>query len=239
MSKRWSTKSERLWAYRYLVARDGELCLICERRPSRRISLDIDHIDNNPKNDDPDNLCLLCPSCNNRMKLCKVHEKIRLIRYKSALRMCMCVNGHNNDKGQDVRHDYAATSQVKELLDYSSGTIEMKANALFERDFREWLLTLIGQYHSYPIKEAINAGAEKLGCSPATTKRYLDKLTSSTGVFDLSENSQHQKVLIVKPHLIRDSLRLENLIIRTERRIEKHNGLQAHKSLADFRRPPG
>lgn len=228
MGKRWSTKNLRLWVYRYLVARDGEQCVLCERKPTKRISLDVSHIDNNPKNDDPDNLCLLCHSCNARMKLCKATEKARLIRYKCALHVCVCVNGHKNANRENDRHDYGVNSQIKELIDYSAGTQEMKANALFERDFREWLLALVGEYGSYPKQEAINTGAERAGCSPATTKRYLEKLTSAGGVFDIKENSLHQKVLVVKPHLVRDSLRLNDLFNLTQKRIEKNNGLQIH-----------
>lgn len=222
MAKRWATKNERLWVYRFLVARDGEQCLICERPPTKRRALEIDHIDNKSKNDDPDNLCLLCRSCNERMILCKVQDKMRLIRYKVLKHVCVCENSNKNDKGGNGRQDYGAVSQVQELIDYSSGSQEMKANAVFEKDFRKWLLAIVGHNGSYPKQEAINSGAERVGCSPVTTKRYLEKLTSTGGVLDIKENSLHQKVLVVKPHIIRDSLRLDDLITRTQKRIEKN-----------------
>ncbi len=78
--RRWATTT-RLWAYRYLAARDGEHCAICHAGPTTRNTpptrdsttrngsttqntLDIDHIDGDPENNHPDNLRLLCRQCN-------------------------------------------------------------------------------------------------------------------------------------------------------------------------------
>jgi hypothetical protein len=57
----------------------------------------------------------------------------------------------------------------------------MQANFLFEVDFRAWLLQLIRDEGHHPREDAINAGAERFGCSQLTTKRYVAKLTSSSG----------------------------------------------------------
>jgi hypothetical protein len=51
--------------YPILAARDGEFCAMCGIVGSIR-SLCIDHIDNNNRNGDLDNLQLLCKSCNTR-----------------------------------------------------------------------------------------------------------------------------------------------------------------------------
>lgn len=177
------------------------------------MSLEIDHIDGNPKNQDPDNICLLCHRCNNRMKLLKPSEKSRLISYKRLQHVCVCENGQ----------DHSPTSLVKETIDYNSGSLEMKANQIFEKDFREWLLSNIQKFGSYSKQEAINSGAERFGCSPATTRRYIDKLTSNEGVFDIQENSLHQRVLVCKPCLLKDMVRVDVLIQGLEKEIQKRN----------------
>jgi len=53
----------------------------------------------------------------------------------------------------------------------------MKANSMFEPVFTEWLLKNLPMTKS----EAINSGALVAGCSPATSERYLKKLTSAAG----------------------------------------------------------
>ena len=59
------TRTERKWAYLYLVARDGEYCLDCKLGIEELTrSLEIDHIDEDAENWDPDNLALRCHSCN-------------------------------------------------------------------------------------------------------------------------------------------------------------------------------
>jgi len=51
--------------YQILSERDGEFCAMCGNFGSYK-SLCIDHIDNNNSNNDPDNLQLLCRSCNTK-----------------------------------------------------------------------------------------------------------------------------------------------------------------------------
>ena len=51
--------------YQIISARDGEFCAMCGIVGSIK-SLCIDHRDNNNRNNDPDNLQLLCRSCNTK-----------------------------------------------------------------------------------------------------------------------------------------------------------------------------
>lgn len=52
---------------RYLVERDGEACTRCgwsERNcQTRRVMVEVEHIDGDWRNNRPDNLTLLCPNC--------------------------------------------------------------------------------------------------------------------------------------------------------------------------------
>ncbi len=69
--------------YPILTKRDGEFCAMCEKVGSYE-TLFIDHIDNNNRNNELDNLQLLCRSCNTKKNprgkakpendSCKIHE---------------------------------------------------------------------------------------------------------------------------------------------------------------------
>lgn len=179
MGKRWSINT-RLWAYRYLVARDGEICQECGKSPTTQYSLDIDHKDGNKDNNDPSNLQLLCRKCN------QAKENRR--RSKCDHNVCVSVEGS------------PATRIVRDQVDYLQGSPEMKANSYFEIDFRVWLLKEIDKRKGLGVdrKEAINTGAELVGCSPMTTSRYLDKLLSKAGPLKEEKDLMGNKILVLK-----------------------------------------
>lgn len=49
---------------RYQVITAHPYCAVCGMRPGDGIRLEVDHIDNNPTNNDLDNLQVLCAACN-------------------------------------------------------------------------------------------------------------------------------------------------------------------------------
>ena len=53
----------------------------------------------------------------------------------------------------------------------------------------------------YDRTTAMNEGAEVVGCSPATTARYLAKLTSASGPLTETKDALGYSVLILKPDL--------------------------------------
>ena len=174
MGNRWQS-NVKSWVYRYLVLRDGEHCLICNRKPKKRKLLDIDHIDNNPDNTDPDNLCLLCHSCNCKMRSLTPREHLKLIRSYSDKNVCVRVRESGIGK----------TTEIKNTIDFKAASPEMFANACYENQYREWVLQQVREHTEYPKIEAINAGAEEVGCSPVTAGRYLSKLLSMSGPLEL------------------------------------------------------
>ena len=65
-------------------------------------------------------------------------------------------------------------------------TPEMILGKRYESDFRRWVA---GQFMEnenigLEVDHLINAGAEKVGCSTETIKRYLRKMTSSEGMYE-------------------------------------------------------
>ena len=188
MSRRWSRNTYD-WAYRYLTLRDGEQCVICRAKPPKA-KLEIDHINGDITNNNPDNLCLLCKKHNCEMRSKSPAEHKKIIERYSLL----------NEKERENTVALPATQFTKEVVDYQTGSVEMQANAMFEINYREWLINMVKTHQEYLKEEAINAGAEIVGCSPLTTRRYLQKLTSSSGVLYETKDAFGRGVLKFKPH---------------------------------------
>lgn len=172
MARRLGEKS-RLWCYRYLVIRDGERCHYCGASPATRnngnvsLVLEINHIDQDPWNWQPDNLDLACKGCN----------------LAQRNRASCAPQGDSAHKERERTEGNAATRIVRTVVDYSSpdAPIPCQANALFEESFRTWVLQRVREEGYHSREDAIYAGAEVVGCSPQVARVYLRKLTSSTG----------------------------------------------------------
>jgi 5-methylcytosine-specific restriction endonuclease McrA len=154
----------------FVAERDGEHCLICQR-PGSRVKLQVDHADNDPTNFDPANLHLMCGKCNCEKRQMTIAEQKRLIKKYSA----------KNERERERHKGTSATNTIRAVVDYKSGSVEMQASSYFEPHFREWVLQIIIANGFIIKREAINSGAEFVGCSTIATKRYLDKMTSAVG----------------------------------------------------------
>jgi len=174
--RRWATQT-RYWAYRFLCLRDGEHCQECGEAPTTPYGLDIDHIDGNKGNSAESNLRLLCRSCN-------------VARENRRRRRRPSVQGER---------EVPTTRVVKDAIPYSNGSAEMQANYLFEIDFRRWLLDFITAHGHISKKEAINAGAEVVGCNPTTAAKYLAKLVSIAGPLMESQDLLKDTIITLKP----------------------------------------
>jgi len=152
--------------YRFLVARDGERCFhpSCNMKPPE-VVLQIDHADNDITNWAPEYLHLFCPKHNLELRHKTTAEHLRLIREYSA----------KNERERGIR----STNIVKEMVEFQNGSTEMKANSYFEINYRDWIYTTVKEQRFITKTDALNAGAEVVGCSTLTASRYLAKLTSS------------------------------------------------------------
>lgn len=184
--RRWGINT-RLWAYRYLVIRDGEQCARCFNIPTAQNTLDIDHIDGNDWNNDPDNLQLLCRSCN--------------VSKENKRRAGVALPSDQHVWEREGKEGKASTRVSKDIVNYKEGSQEMQANFLFELDFRKWIMAKIREQGGYPKTDAIASGAEVVGCSPSTTGRYLTKLTSKEGPLTESKDMLGDLILTLKDHL--------------------------------------
>jgi hypothetical protein len=148
-------------------------------------TLDIDHIDGNPNNDNQDNLRLLCRRCN-------VATSNRLHPRRN----------HSSDlREREKREGRPATRIARLDANYREGSPEMQANLLYEVPFRRWLMQKVTTEGGYDRTTAIAEGAELVGCSPLTTARYITKLTSPSGPLLETDDALHHRILTLKPHL--------------------------------------
>lgn len=191
MPRRWGNNT-RLWVYRFLCIRDGERCALCHATPTGQNgnsagqnALEIDHEDGCYWNDDPDNLRLLCKKCN-----VSAENKARVLRVSPSAK---CVREREEGKSE--------TRIVREVVDFMRGAPEMQANFLYEVQYRHWLLEAVSTQGSIEKGDAINSGAEVVGCSPATTAKYLAKLLSSAGPLSEFKGSLGERLLVLKPHM--------------------------------------
>jgi len=152
MPRNWAPKTREL-IFQLLVDRDGPNCRLCNTDPTE--PLEIDHIDQDRTNTASSNLRLLCKACN------LAHRR---------------PPSSSGDRGINERErqlvlgeKLSATEKARGDLPYAEGSPEMRANGYFEMRYRAWLL------QSTPIlkQEAINAGAEEVGCRVGVGSNWL------------------------------------------------------------------
>jgi hypothetical protein len=152
---------------------------------NQKNTLDIDHINGNPRDNSPDNLRLLCHKCN------------VTISNKARPRS----SGSCDERERERLEGLPATRIAREDANYRAGSPEMQANLLYEVEFRRWIMVQVTGQGSYDYNTAVNEGAEVIGCSPLTTARYLAKLLSPSGPLTEMKDALGHRVLILKPYL--------------------------------------
>jgi hypothetical protein len=89
------------------------------------------------------------------------------------------------------------TTQLRQVIDYSKGPVEMQVNADAEPTYRAMIWDQMLYNNRMTKKEAIYGMAERIGISPQTTRDYLEKMISEAGPFrEIRENSI--KYIVVK-----------------------------------------
>ncbi len=76
-----------------------------------------------------------------------------------------------------------ATAQLREVVDYSTGSAEMQANNETEVPYRNWLWAKMRLQKRVLWHDAVYGGAEAVGCSPQASRDYASKMASSEGPF--------------------------------------------------------
>lgn len=143
--------------YPILVKRDGERCAICGRRPPG-VYLEIDHRDGDPRNNpiDGSNFQLLCRG-DNRTK---------------------------NPRGKGRRKSALNAESIDTARPSSA---EFLKNQISEPLFCHWLDTKMRTVKPARmlLSETINSGAYVAQCTQPTIKKYLMKLCSNEGPYQV------------------------------------------------------
>jgi len=196
MPRRMGTLTK-AWAYRYIALRDGETCRNCGKRPeeTREGYLEIDHIDEDLTNNAPSNLQLLCHAHNvakqNRARATRrrvTPDTIPTIPKSERVR----------EREREPDQQPLGTEIARRVIDYQAGGPEMRANGRYEVPFRTWVLWTVANREFLLVEEAVNAGAETVGCSTIVASRYLAKLTSTAGPLQETRDLLGAKVLTYK-----------------------------------------
>ena len=81
----------------------------------------------------------------------------------------------------------------------NDASAELRINRIKEPAFRKWLLDKLLSNSEYKegilSRDVIYGGAEKFSCSPNTTRRYLEKMISSEGIFYQTRNAGGESII--------------------------------------------
>ena len=150
----------------YLIKIFGNVCQM-EKKVYPSNKLIIDHIDNNPLNNEESNLQLLCQSCN--IKKNPPYQKL-----KDVDNFSLRGSGSLNEYEGEYLSTYPAIG-----LDQYANWKSLKSEPIF----KGWLENKMHSKLMMEINIVINDGANVAECSPKTTNSYLNKLIYETGPY--------------------------------------------------------
>lgn len=206
----------RIWCRRYLAVRDGNKCDRCGKVSTFQVDIktqnpttqnkavvkapttqnddmDIDHKDGNPRNWNPDNLRLLCPNCNRGIENARRSSKPHSANLHTHTAQELATNQRLPGR--------SSTHIAHAVIDYSNGTAQMQASFLFVCKARDYFINRIREQGYASKEDLIFSGAEVAGCSPDAAKSYLQKMTSSAGVFKEVKDMLGGTAITWKDHL--------------------------------------
>jgi len=198
--------------YAQLVERDGEQCGHCRFVPSGRRRLEMHHLDGDKGNRAFENLALWCKPCNiaegnTRKKRGTGQTQAALKAQKSGMQKNYpSVGGGEGERGREgektVKKDFSMSSnptkRVRELIDFRRDGASTAANDLYEVPWQEWVLEELRAGRRVTKDDAINAGAFRVGCSPKTTKVYLEKFSSRLGPVEEVRGPDGQRDIVLR-----------------------------------------
>lgn len=100
--------------------------------------------------------------------------------------LCRSCNYYKNPREEIVELEEREASQ------------ELKKNEVMEKEFRRWVFGIVTQQGKILLLEAIESGAEIINGSTVTTSRYIKKMTSKAGMYEIVQLNDSMKYLRFK-----------------------------------------
>lgn len=75
---------------------------------------------------------------------------------------------------------------------------EMKKNEVMEKEFRRWIFGYVSENLTILVEDAIYSGAEIIQGSPESTRRYIKKMRSKAGMYEIVQLQDSKKYLRFK-----------------------------------------
>ncbi len=121
-------------------------------------------------------------------------DRIQLVKEGLSGNLCIDHKNNNNNNNhisnlQFLCHSCNTKKNHPSLEDPQERvmTPEMALGRAYEKKFRKWVSGLIQTPENHGVLQydfVVNSGAEQIGCSTETIKRYLKKLTSKAGAYE-------------------------------------------------------
>ncbi len=176
MVKRASRLNSRELKYikSFLMGKYGSICQMDKKEyPMRKLV--VDHIDNNPLNNEESNLQLLCQSCNiSKNPPYKIINKdVDNFSLGGSEDVIGSESGYENNSTPFGMNSYPVWKRLKS-----------------EPIFRNWLEENMRIKLTMLVEQVINDGANIADCSTKTARTYLNKLVYDTGPYYIYEDDK-------------------------------------------------
>jgi len=196
--KRMSAQIAKI-ALSFVFARDGLKCnngkgqlfinpnCLGDTKPETLI---LDHVDNDPTNNNPSNWQALCRSCNTLKDPRSEGKRGKRVRDRLA-------DSHNlnySERGSRDERERVGEGKKTDSLEFEKGVV-------CESKYRGWLVGRVLDYGFVPYRDSIDGGAEIAGCSQQAVERYLRKLCSIAGPLSIEGVGINRRV-VMKPEYI-------------------------------------
>jgi len=142
------------------------------------------------KRGDPE-VCRSCktPATEKELVVHHINNNYQDNRLENLCFLCRRCNYLSNPRKKPV--DSVCVSVCEDWAEHS----ELKENRRMEPLFRQWVMKKMMEKNPRRLDYIINAGAENIGASTETTKRYIRKMSSDEGDYAIIRDSMNYQYL--------------------------------------------
>jgi len=150
--------------------------------------MEVDHVDGDPYNNAPENLRLLCHSCNVREYYRKAREMIKRQPASVSRSLEAAASGVGVSVSEDGRR----------IVDVERESPEIQINRVKEPLYVATVLEMMLRPEGLTVFDAIYEASQLIRISPATARRYLLKMSSRAGPLRVGEGPRGRQRLFLR-----------------------------------------